>query len=73
MIIDKILDRKDGAEYNPHTFYTYIAQSGDIGGKIADAMDQDNESETRYQLEKYVLENEHNTDIIEYINSVKWL
>jgi len=73
MIIDKILDRKDGKEYQPSAFYRDIAGYGDTGWDITQAMDDDNERNVKIALSKYILEGDYNVDIINYIYSVKWL
>jgi hypothetical protein len=74
MIIDLILDRKDGSvEYNPKEFYNDVIHYGDIGNEIANALDGLEEEEVRKALCDYVIDNEYSPKICEYINSVKWL
>ena len=77
MIIDLILDRKDGAEYVPRDFYNAVCEYEDIfeslGFNISRAMDSGNESEVRIALCQYVLNHGHNSDITKYIHSVNWL
>ena len=38
MIIDLILDRKDGYRYNAHEFYGEVMEYGEIGFEITRAM-----------------------------------
>lgn len=78
MIIDLILDRKgweeDGyAVYNPHDFYFDVMRYGEIGEEITKAMDYGNESDVRRELCNYVVRNEYNPAICDYINSREWL
>jgi hypothetical protein len=77
MLIDLILERKDGFKYNPETFYRDAMQySGTFDG-IADAitraMDEGTEEDVKKALCKYVLDNDYNPEICDYINSVTWL
>jgi hypothetical protein len=73
MIIDKILDRKDGQEYSPKKFYNDIRPYGSIGYDILDALDSGTEQEVKKQLSLYIIENDYNNEIVNYINSVSWL
>lgn len=73
MIIDLILDRKDGQKYNPKIFYTSVMQYGEIGWNIAEALDNGNEKTIKEAISKYITDNEYNPKIIDYIKSVKWL
>lgn len=77
MIIDLILDRKDGEAYNPKEFYMEVMDYGetwpDIAFPIASAMDSGTEQDVKNELCRYVLECGYNPQICEYINSVEWL
>jgi hypothetical protein len=77
MIIDLILDRKDGKPYSPKKFYDEVMAYGKTWPKmaypIADAMDVGTEKQVKLALEKYITDNEYNPSIIDYINSVNWI
>lgn len=77
MIIDLILDRKDGDAYSPREFYEAVQEYGDVFGSIAWnitlAMDGGTEDDVKSELCGYVLEQGYNPQICEYINSVNWL
>lgn len=76
MIIDLILDRKDGCSYQPDRFYsnvlTYASVDG-IGADICEAMDYGAEDDVRKALCAYITCNDYNPAICDYINSVSWL
>lgn len=77
MIIDLILDRKDGQAYRAENFYRetsgYVAGFNGFGGDILDAMDGGTEQDVKNALNKYITEGEYNPKISDYINSVNWL
>ena len=79
MIIDRILDRKDDFEefgnddYKPHDFYFDVFGYGRVGDDITRAMDFGTEEDVKKALCDYVISNEYNPDICNYINSVNWL
>lgn len=77
MIIDEILDRKEGSAYSAHDFYMYCMKSsaifGGIGDKITRALDYGTENDIKRALCDYVLKNGYNPKICDYINSVNWL
>lgn len=83
MIIDLILDRKYDAEYNgidtynAHDFYIDCLEYNSIMDGIADgiisAMDYGSETDVKRELCKYILKNNYNKKICDYINSVNWL
>ena len=76
MIIDLILDRKYGQEYNAREFYyavmehesTFITNRG-----ISRAMDGGTEQDVKKALCDYVINQCYNAEICYYINSVNWL
>ena len=75
MIIDEILDRKDGAGYDPKEFYDYVSHSlGTLNAEdIASALDSGTEADVKKALCEYVKLGEYNPAICDYINSVNWL
>nr|WP_314662073.1 hypothetical protein [uncultured Prevotella sp.] len=77
MIIDLILDRKDGVEYNAKRFYedckNYESYNLGTNGSISDAMDYGEESDVKRELCFYIDDNGYNPEIKDYINSVNWL
>lgn len=82
MIIDAILDRKDAEQYgdfnyDPRKFYHYINQWAADGMKdairIAHAMDELEERDVRDALCLYIIHQEYNLQIIDYVNSRVWL
>lgn len=73
MIIDCILDRQDGVTYNPRNFYFDVLGYGEIGERITRAMDGGTEQDVKNALNQYILENEYNPAICEYVNGQTWL
>ena len=77
MIIDLILDRRAGDEYDPRRFYAEVSDYGeiwpDLAYPIARAMDGGDEAEVKAALCDYIECNGYPEDIAEYVNSVKWL
>lgn len=83
MIIDLILDRKDNTEingidtYNAHNFYMECMEYNRIFKGIADgitkAMDYGTETEVKREICKYIIKNDYNEKICDYINSVNWI
>lgn len=76
MIIDLILDRKDGFGYNAREFYDYCMHECNIFGfdyGIPRALDCGENEDVQRELCKYIIENEYNHAICEYVNSVDWL
>lgn len=73
MIIDLILERKDGTKYSPKKFYNDVTGYGEIGWDISEALDSGEESDVKIMLSNYIIDNDYNPDIIDYINSVQWL
>ncbi|HQJ59492.1 MAG TPA: hypothetical protein PKV35_00740 [bacterium] len=77
MIIDLILDRKDGSEYSPREFYNSVREYEDtfesLGFNISRAMDGDSELSVKKALCEYVVNNGYSMDITEYIYSVNWI
>ena len=73
MIIDLILDRKDGRRYDPEEFYREVVMYGEIGFGISSAMDDGEEIDVKTELCYYVAQNGYSLDICDYIKSVNWL
>lgn len=71
MIIDKILDRRDGKKYNPKDFYFDLLMYEDK--RISAAMDSGTEDNVKRELARYIIENGYRLSIINYINSVNWI
>lgn len=74
MIIDLILERKNGIRYNPKDFYNYCMGYMDgIGDDITRAMDYGTETDVKKALCDYIIEQEYNPEICLYVCSVNWL
>lgn len=77
MIIDLILDRKDGAKYSPREFYFAVLEYRDIWPELSDpitkALDGGTEKDIKRALCDYVLTQGYNPEICDYINRVSWL
>ena len=76
MIIDLILDRKDGQQYNAREFYSEISQYENIFGfrpDISRALDGGINEDVQRSLCAYIDANGWNPKIKNYINSVNWL
>lgn len=74
MLIDLILDRKDGLTYDPRDFYyNLMVYGGTEAEAISKAMDEGNEKDVREALCAYVLRENYNPAICDYIQAVKWL
>ena len=71
MIIDKILDRRDGKKYNPKDFYFDLLMYEDK--RISAAMDYGTDDDVKRELARYIVENGYRLSIINYINSVNWI
>lgn len=77
MIIDLILDRKDGLRYNAREFYADVMMYGktwpELAHPITRAMDEGEEEDVRRELCTYIDNAGYNPAIKEYVNSVCWL
>lgn len=74
MIVDKILDRKDGIPYTPERFSHDVKTYGIIGGhRIVAAMKGGNEKEVKTALHAYIKDHGYPRAISDYIESVQWL
>lgn len=76
MIIDRILDRKDGFGYNAREFYCYCNGLHEHGNNIARAMDAGTNEDIQIAICAYIIDHygcEYFADIREYINGCNWL
>lgn len=73
MIIDLILDRKDGEPYKPVDFYHGCFRYGAISNDITRALDAGTEMQVKQAICKYIKDNCYNLDICKYVNRQKWL
>lgn len=73
MIIDLILDRKDGVPYDPAQFYRDVSCYGKIGHGITRALDYGEDLDIRRELCAYIDREGYNAKIKRYVNSVEWL
>lgn len=78
MIIDLILDRKDGVPYSAHDFYIACRgyeqlQIGTHGEDISIAMDYGDNKDVQRVLCQYIDRNEYNPAIKDYIRSQVWV
>lgn len=77
MIIDLILDRKDGVEYDPREFYNEVMGYRDTFPELADpitmAMDEGNEEDVRNALKDYIDKAGYPAKLKDYIDSEDWL
>jgi len=70
MLIDLILDRKDGKTYNAKEFYNQSRQYGSIAYDVVDALDRGTERDVKKCLKMYIVRENYNDDIIQYIENV---
>ena len=81
MIIDSILDRKDGEPfgdvYDERQFYFDVMQYNDLtpdaSSEITAAMDYGTDADVRASLCRYIDQNGYNPEIKNYINSRRWI
>lgn len=76
MIIDLILDRKDGDYYDATSFYNNVIgyeKSSNIGNSISKAFKSGKERNVKQALIDYIDENGYNNSVKKYIQSVDWL
>ena len=71
MVIDYILDRKDGYEYDVKEFYDACMAYEEFD--IARALDGGTEKDVKKALCDYVIYNDYPKSICKYINSENWL
>ena len=76
MIIDLILDRRDGADFDPAVFADEIrdyAEVFDFAGAILQALAGGVEQRVKFELCSYVFAGGYSPEICDFINSVDWL
>lgn len=73
MIIDLILDRKNGDHYSPREFYNAVMEYGKVGHLITEMMDEGTELSVKAALCRYIVDNGYDSKVCEYIISVNWL
>ena len=74
MIIDLILDRKGGTPYNAREFYNDVmAYEEGTDYNISRALDGGSEKDVRKALCDYIINNDYNLKVCNYINRVNWL
>lgn len=75
MIVDLILDRQNGYQYDVRDFYYGVSLYEEDAGyfPISRALDSGTEEDVKRELCNYIYENEYNEKICDYINSVNWL
>lgn len=73
MIVDLILDRREGKKYKASAFYRSCVAYGDVGTDITAAMDYGSEKDVKDALKQYIEDQEYNPDIKSFIDAVDWL
>ena len=59
--------------YNAKNFYQHVMDYGEVGFGITAAMDGGTEEDVKRELCKYIIDNEYNPDLCNYINERTWL
>lgn len=78
MIIDLILDRKDGCPYDAHEFYNSVRAYERHGTGVSDerisiAMDYGDNRDVQRTLCEYVYSNDYPESIQDYIRTQRWI
>lgn len=77
MIIDLILDRRDGEPYDSKHFYddvmSYRETWPELANPITSAMDGGTNEDVQVQLCNYIKSQGYNPEICDYVNSVEWI
>ena len=74
MIVDLILDRKDGHPYRAKEFYDNVmAYEEGTDYERSRALDGGTEKDVKKALCDYIINNDYNPKICNYINKVTWL
>ena len=75
MIVDAILDRKDGIEYNAKEFYDYVREYNlePYSSEICEAMDEGNNQDVQFALCKYIVLERYSLNICGFIQDNKWI
>lgn len=74
MIIDTIMDRRDGCAYG-HDDMTYMHEEAETFGfvDLARALDSGSEDDIRRELCRYIDDGGYRQDVKKYVNSVDWI
>lgn len=74
MIIDTILDRRDGCAYG-HDDMTYMHEDAEMFGfsDLACALDSGSDDDIRRELCRYIDDGGYLQDLKKYVNSVDWI
>lgn len=78
MIIDEILDRKEGKRFVPDEFKRYVLEESAIFGfkYFAEAYIKSNDIDKEYAVKcaiiKYIVENHYNINLIHFVLKVNW-
>lgn len=76
MVIDYILDRRDGVLYCAKRFYNYVMQENEyfhMFDNLLNAMDEGTEEDVKKALNDYIDSAGYNPDIKMFVNRVNWL
>lgn len=78
MVVDYILDRKQGVPYDAKDFYDYVQDEysiwhSDIFENILLALDYGTNEDVQKALCNYIIKQDYNLKICDYINSMDWL
>lgn len=76
MIVDLILDRKDGAEYDAKSFYDDVMEYEaifELNRSISRALDSGTNKDVQRALCEYIEDNGYNHEIKDFINKVTWV
>ena len=76
MVIDYILDRRDGVLYCAKRFYNYVMQENEcfhMFDNLLNAMDEGTEEDVKKALNQYIDSAGYNPDIKMFVNRVNWL
>jgi hypothetical protein len=60
-------------KYMPERFYQQVMDYGEVGFGITAAMDGGTEEDVKRELCKYIINNEYDPDLCNYINERTWL
>ena len=67
------IDNLEPYHYSARKFYGDCMGYGSIGDDITRALDYGTEEQVKQALCKYIIDNEYNPKLCDYINSVDWL
>ena len=76
MIIDEILDRKDGGAYDAKDFYSFVMEEEsiwDLPRDISRALDSGENEDVQKALCNYIIEQGYNPAICDFVKSQVWI